>query len=76
MKKFTTVAQTEEEVAQERVLMQSALGLEIDKKKSRNKKIALFTLGGVVLIGGAVLAVKYNVKPQEIVEVVSEELGE
>jgi len=76
MKKFTTVAQTEEEVAQERVLMESALGLDIDKKKSRNKKIVLFTLGGVALIGGAVLAVKYNVKPQEIVEVVSEELGE
>lgn len=75
MKNFNTLTQTEEEVAQEKVLMESALGLDIDKKKSRNKKIAL-ALGGVALIGGAVLAVKYNVKPQEIVEVVSEELGE
>lgn len=75
MKKFTTVAQSEEEVAQEKVLMESALGLDIDKKKSRNKKIAL-ALGSVALIGGVVLAVKYNVKPEEIVEVVSEELGE
>lgn len=60
----------------QKLVLEEELELMVEKKTKRNKQLKIAFIGAGVIVGGIVLANAFHVKPQEIVEVVSEELGE